>query len=40
VLTGISEKKIFDDDLKAAVELALTEFGQQFVATTQAAVVA
>jgi F-type H+-transporting ATPase subunit alpha len=40
VLTGISEKKIIDDELKAAVEAALTEFGQQFVATTQAAVVA
>ncbi len=40
VLTGISEKKILDDDLTAAVESALKEFGQQFVGTTQAAVVA
>src|SRR5687767_2680155 len=29
VLTGISEKKILDDDLKAAIELALKEFGQR-----------
>jgi F-type H+-transporting ATPase subunit alpha len=40
VLTGIREKKILDDELKAAIEAALKEFGQQFVATTQAAVVA
>ena len=40
VLTGISEKKILDEDLKAAVESALKEFGQQFVGTTQAAAVA
>ena len=40
VLTGISEKKILDDDLKAMVESALKEFGQQFVGTTQAAAVA
>jgi len=30
VLSGIAEKKILDDDLKAAVERALKEFGQQF----------
>ena len=30
VLTGIAEKKILDDDLKAALEAALNEFGQQF----------
>ena len=40
VLTGISGKKILDDDLKAAIEAALKEFGQQFVGTTQAAAVA
>jgi F-type H+-transporting ATPase subunit alpha len=40
VLTGISEKKILDDDLKAAVEAALKEFGQQFVGTMQATAVA
>jgi F-type H+/Na+-transporting ATPase subunit alpha len=40
VLTGIREKKILDDELKAAIEAALKDFGQQFVATTQAAVVA
>ena len=37
VLTGISEKKILDDDLKAAIESVLKEFWQQFVGTTQAA---
>ena len=30
VLTTIAEKKIFDDELKAALEAALKEFGQQF----------
>jgi hypothetical protein len=30
VLTGIAEKKILDDDLKALVEKALKEFGQRF----------
>ena len=40
VLAGISEKKILDDGLKAAVESALKEFGQQFVGTTQAPAVA
>jgi len=40
VLTGISGKKILDDELKAAVEAALKEFGQQFVGTTPAAAVA
>ena len=40
VLTGIGEKKILDDDLKAAIEAALKEFGQQFVGTPQAAAVA
>jgi F-type H+-transporting ATPase subunit alpha len=30
VLTGIAEKKILDDDLKASLEKALTEFGQRF----------
>jgi F-type H+-transporting ATPase subunit alpha len=32
VLTGIAEKKIIDDDLKAAVETALGDFSKQFVA--------
>jgi F-type H+-transporting ATPase subunit alpha len=32
VLTGIAEKKIFDDESKAAMEAALKEFGQQFAA--------
>jgi F-type H+/Na+-transporting ATPase subunit alpha len=36
VLSGIAEKKILDDDLKAAVERALNEFGQQFGAVRAA----
>src|SRR5512134_2799112 len=36
VLSGIAEKKIFDDDLKAALERALNEFGQQFGAVRAA----
>ena len=40
VLTGIAEKKIIDDDLKAGIEAALKEFGKQFIGTTQAAAVA
>ena len=40
VLTWIGEKKVLDDDLKAAVESALKDFWQQFVATTEPAVVA
>jgi len=40
VLAGIAEKKILDDDLKALIEAALKEFGQQFVGSTQAAAVA
>jgi F-type H+-transporting ATPase subunit alpha len=36
VLTGIAEKKILDDDLKALVEKALKEFGQRFGAATAA----
>ena len=31
VLTGIAEKKILDDEMKAALEAALKEFSQQFV---------
>ena len=31
VLSGIAEKKMLDDELKAALEGALKEFGQQFV---------
>ena len=30
VLSALAEKKILDDDLKAALEQALNEFGQQF----------
>ena len=40
VLTGISEKKVFEDDLRAALESALKEFGQQFGATAATAAVA
>ena len=36
VLTGIAEKKIMDDELKAALEAALVEYTKQFVATSQA----
>src|ERR671939_379447 len=35
VLTGIAEKKIIDDDLKAAVEGALNEFGKQFISASK-----
>ena len=40
LLGGIAEKKILDDELKAALESALAEYTKQFVATTQAAAVA
>jgi F-type H+/Na+-transporting ATPase subunit alpha len=41
VLTGIADKKIMDDELKAALEAGLTEYTKQFVASTaQAAAVA
>jgi F-type H+-transporting ATPase subunit alpha len=40
VLSAIAEKKILDDDLKAAVKNALTEFGETFVAAKAAAAVA
>jgi len=36
VLTGIAEKKILDDELKASLEKALSEFGQQFGASRAA----
>jgi F-type H+-transporting ATPase subunit alpha len=36
VLTGIAEKKILDDDLKASIEKALSEFGQRFGAARAA----
>jgi len=36
VLTGIAEKKILDDDVKAALEKALSEFGQRFGAARAA----
>ena len=35
-LTAIAEKKILDDDLKASLDKALSEFGQQFGATRAA----
>ena len=37
VLTSIAEKKILDDDVKAALDTALKEFGQQFGARRSAA---
>jgi F-type H+-transporting ATPase subunit alpha len=40
VLSGIAEKKILDDDLKAKIEAALKEFSQQFTGTTPAVAVA
>src|SRR5687767_6390558 len=36
VFTGIAEKKILDDEVKAALEAALTEFNNQFLAGRQA----
>ena len=38
-LEGIATKKTIDDELKQAIEAALTEFGQQFSAARQAAAV-
>jgi F-type H+-transporting ATPase subunit alpha len=40
VLSGIAEKKTIDDELKGALERALSDFGQQFMAGRQAAAVA
>jgi F-type H+-transporting ATPase subunit alpha len=40
VLTGIAEKKVFDDELKASLESALKAFNLQFSGTRQAAGVA
>jgi F-type H+/Na+-transporting ATPase subunit alpha len=40
VLTGIAEKKTLDDDIKAQLESALKEFGNQFAGSAQAATVA
>jgi F-type H+-transporting ATPase subunit alpha len=40
VLSGIAEKKIIDDEMKAAIEAALKDFGQQFAAVRGAAAVA
>jgi F-type H+-transporting ATPase subunit alpha len=34
VLTGILEKKTLDDEVKGALEAALKDFGQQFLATS------
>ena len=36
VFTGIAEKKILDDEVKAALESALNEFNSQFLAGRQA----
>jgi F-type H+-transporting ATPase subunit alpha len=33
VLTGIADKKILDDEVRGALDAALTEFGKQFSAT-------
>ena len=38
VLSGTAEKKILDDEVKAALEAALAEFGKQFLAGRAAAV--
>ena len=38
ILTGIREKKTIDDELKAAMEAALKEFGQQFAPSATVAV--
>jgi F-type H+-transporting ATPase subunit alpha len=40
VLTGIAQKKVIDDDLKAGLEGALKDFGQTFVASGRQAAVA
>jgi F-type H+-transporting ATPase subunit alpha len=40
VLSGIAEKKIIDDELKAGIEAALKDFGQQFAAVRGTAAVA
>jgi len=40
VLTGIAEKKILDDEIRGALDAALTEFGKQFSGTIAAAAVA
>jgi len=40
ILTQIAEKKILDDQLRAAVEAALEQFGRQFIGPAQAAAVA
>jgi F-type H+-transporting ATPase subunit alpha len=40
VLSGIAEKKIIDDELKAAIVAALKDFGQQFAAVRGTAAVA
>jgi len=40
VLSGIADKKIIDDELKASIEAALKDFGQQFAAVRGTAAVA
>jgi F-type H+-transporting ATPase subunit alpha len=37
VLTGLADKKILDDQLRAELESALEEFGREFAASTKAA---
>jgi F-type H+-transporting ATPase subunit alpha len=40
ILAQIAEKKILDDQLRAAIEAALEQFGRQFIGPAQAAAVA
>ena len=40
VLTQIAEKKVLDDQLRAALEGCLSEFGKQFSGSAQPAAVA
>ena len=37
MLTGIVDKKVIDDETKAALEAALADFNKQFVAKTAGA---
>ncbi len=37
VLSSIAEKKILDDEVKAAMKAALEDYGKQFAAVTGAA---
>jgi F-type H+-transporting ATPase subunit alpha len=40
VLGGIAQKKVLDDEVKGALESALKDFGQTFVAASKQAAVA